>query len=38
MQLFLRDFVSVGRTDLRGWYVDGWNDGAGNVMTTTTCQ
>ena len=38
MQLFLHDFVSVGRTDLRGWYVDGWNDGAGNVMTTTTCQ
>jgi hypothetical protein len=38
MQMFLRDFVSVGRTDLRGWYVDGWSDGAGNVMTTTACH
>jgi hypothetical protein len=35
MDMFLRDFVSVGRTGLRGWHVDGWNDGAGNVMTST---
>jgi len=38
MDMFLRDFVSVGRTNLRGWNVDGWSDGAGNLTTTTACQ
>ncbi len=35
MRTWLEGFVRVGRLGLRGWRVDGWDDGAGNIMTTT---
>ena len=38
MRMWLESFMSVGRTNLRGWRVDGWTDWAGNAQTTTTCN
>ena len=35
MRQWLEGFVRVGRTNLRGWRTDGWDDGSGNVMTST---
>jgi len=34
MNVWLQHFLNVGRTNLRGWRVDGWTS-AGNTMTTT---
>ena len=35
MRQWLEGFMSVARTNLRGFRVDGWTDYAGNQMTTT---
>ena len=35
MEQWLEHFMSVGRTNLRGWRIDGWTDYVGNTMTTT---
>lgn len=35
MRTWLEGFVRVGRLNLRGWRVDGWEDSGGNVMTST---
>lgn len=34
MRQWLEGFMRVGRTNLRGWRVDGWADSSGNVMTS----
>ena len=38
MRMWVESFMRVGRTNLRGWRVDGWTEGAGNAQTTTTCN
>lgn len=37
MRMFVEGFMMHPRTNARSWYVDGWTDPLGNVMTTTTC-